>query len=204
MASRLWSLYNKSLTKQPILTKAFTSFTGFTIGDVLAQKYLEDEEGREYDFQRTARLASFGFLIHGTTGHFFYKHLDKLLPSTDKVTVLKKVLIDQVFWNPTFAVLFFGYNNLLEKKSLIQFKEKMRKDFTTAYFGSWSVWGPAHFINFTFVSPSQRLLYINCVQIGYNVFLSFLANKKTGETGSEEAKVAKGEEVKEKVKEKGV
>jgi hypothetical protein len=32
-------------------------------------------------------------------------------------------------------------------------------------------------INFAFVPPSQRLLYINTIQIGYNVFLSFLGNK---------------------------
>ena len=32
-------------------------------------------------------------------------------------------------------------------------------------------------INFAFVPPAQRLLYINSIQIGYNVFLSFLGNK---------------------------
>ena len=32
--------------------------------------------------------------------------------------------------------------------------------------------------NFAFIPPSQRLLYINTIQIGYNIFLSFLGNKK--------------------------
>ena len=36
----------------------------------------------------------------------------------------------------------------------------------------------AHTINFAFIPPSQRLLYINSIQIGYNVFLSFLGNKE--------------------------
>ena len=36
----------------------------------------------------------------------------------------------------------------------------------------------AHTINFAFVPPSQRLLYINTIQIGYNVFLSFLGNRE--------------------------
>jgi protein Mpv17 len=40
-----------------------------------------------------------------------------------------------------------------------------------------AVWVPAHTINFAFVPPSQRLLYINTIQIGYNIFLSFLGNK---------------------------
>ena len=48
------------------------------------------------------------------------------------------------------------------------------------------VWVPAHTINFAFIPPSQRLLYINSIQIGYNVFLSFLGNKKVDD-GSEGA-----------------
>ena len=38
-------------------------------------------------------------------------------------------------------------------------------------------WVPAHTVNFAFIPPSQRLLYINSIQIGYNIFLSFLGNK---------------------------
>jgi len=44
--------------------------------------------------------------------------------------------------------------------------------------GSWAVWVPAHTVNFAFVPPAQRLLYINSIQIGYNIFLSFLGNRK--------------------------
>lgn len=40
-----------------------------------------------------------------------------------------------------------------------------------------AVWVPAHTVNFAFIPPSQRLLYINTIQIGYNIFLSFLGNK---------------------------
>ena len=53
-----------------------------------------------------------------------------------------------------------------------------RSDLMTAVTGSWVVWVPAHTVNFAFIPPSQRLLYINTIQIGYNIFLSFLGNKK--------------------------
>jgi hypothetical protein len=33
-----WAAYNNALTAQPLLVKAATSFTGFTVGDILAQK----------------------------------------------------------------------------------------------------------------------------------------------------------------------
>jgi len=184
--SGLWARYNKVLEAQPLLTKAFTSLVGFTAGDVLAQNFINDDSGKGYDVMRTVRLASFGFLLHGTTGHYFYGFLDSKMPGTKPATVATKVAIDQFFWNPIFGCMFFGYLNFTEGKSMEEYKNKLSADLKTAVMGSWAVWVPAHTINFAFIPPSQRLLYINTIQIGYNVFLSFLGNKKAD--GGEEKK----------------
>jgi protein Mpv17 len=131
----IWARYNKLLEAQPMLTKALTSLTGFTLGDVLAQNFINDD-GKPYDIMRTVRLGSFGFLLHGTTGyvfnsfeyfpprllsslgihfrHYFYGFLDSKLPGTKPVTVATKVAIDQLFWNPIFGLMFFGYLNAVE------------------------------------------------------------------------------------------
>ena len=175
--SALWARYNKLLEAQPLLTKALTSLTGFTLGDILAQKFIEPGD-KPYDLMRTVRLGTFGFLIHGPTGHYFYGFLDSKLPGTAPMTVATKVAIDQTIWNPIFGCMFFGYLNLMEGKSWQDYVNKLKADLKTAVMGSWAVWVPAHTINFAFVPPSQRLLYINTIQIGYNVFLSFLGNKK--------------------------
>ncbi len=34
----VWAAYNRALTARPVLVKALTSLTGFTVGDILAQK----------------------------------------------------------------------------------------------------------------------------------------------------------------------
>ena len=67
---------------------------------------------------------------------------------------------------------------LFPGKSFADYQKKLSTDLKTAVMGSWAVWIPAHTVNFAFIPPSQRLLYINTIQIGYNVFLSFLGNKK--------------------------
>jgi protein Mpv17 len=182
----LWARYNALLEAQPLLTKALTSLTGFTAGDVLAQKFVE-EKGKPYDIMRTVRLGSFGFLVHGTTGHYFYGMLDSKLPGTKPITVATKVAIDQTIWNPIFGIMFFGYLSLMEGKTFQQYTDKLKADLKTAVMGSWAVWVPAHTINFAFVPPQQRLLYINTIQIGYNVFLSFLGNKEVAPEGEKEA-----------------
>jgi len=174
--SAIWAKYNALLEAQPLLTKALTSLTGFSVGDILAQSFIEGK-GKPYDPMRTIRMGSFGFLLHGTTGHYFYGFLDSKLPGTKPVTVATKVAIDQTIWNPIFGLMFFGYLNLCEGKSFNDYTNKIKSDLKTAVMGSWAVWVPAHTINFAFVPPSQRLLYINTIQIGYNIFLSFLGNK---------------------------
>jgi protein Mpv17 len=182
--SGLWTRYNKLLDTQPLFTKALTSLTGFTLGDILAQNFVE--KSGDYDIMRTLRLGSFGFLIHGTTGHYFYGFLDSKLPGTAMTTVASKVAIDQLFWNPIFGLMFFGYLNFVEGKSFEDYTKKLQADLKTAVMGSWAVWVPAHTVNFAFVPPAQRLLYINTIQIGYNVFLSFLGNKKVEEVPKKE------------------
>ena len=42
---RAWSGYQQSLDERPTMTKAFTSFVGFALGDALAQK-IEGEQRR--------------------------------------------------------------------------------------------------------------------------------------------------------------
>jgi len=178
--SGIWARYNKLLDAQPLFTKAFTSLIGFTAGDVLAQNFIGEKDDK-YDVMRTLRLGSFGFLLHGTTGHYFYGFLDGKLPGTKPITVASKVAIDQFFWNPIFGCMFFGFLNFTEGKSFGDLQKKLETDLKTAVMGSWAVWIPAHTVNFAFVPPAQRLLYINTIQIGYNVFLSFLGNKKVEE-----------------------
>ena len=175
--ARAWAGYNRMLDTQPLLTKALTSFVGFTAGDILAQKFVTPDPEKGYDIMRTLRLGSFGLLIHGTTGHYFYGFLDKMIPGTAMKTVATKVGIDQLIWNPIFGVMFFSYLGLAEGKGFADISKKIQADLKTAVMGSWTVWIPAHFINFRFIPSSQRLLYINSIQIGYNIFLSFLGNK---------------------------
>jgi protein Mpv17 len=49
---------------------------------------------------------------------------------------------------------------------------------TSGLQASWKVWPVAHAINFRFIPTEQRLLYINSIQICYNVFLSVLGSSK--------------------------
>jgi len=169
-----WKRYNELLDEKPLLMKALTSFTGFALGDILAQKFIQKQP---FDWYRLFRLASFGFLVHGTSSHWFYGKLDGLIPGKDAKMVFTKVFIDQVLWNPIFGVMFFSYVALLECKGVEYVVDKTKNELLTQVTGSWKVWPIAHAINFRFIPSSQRVLYINTIQIGYNCFLSLISNR---------------------------
>ena len=88
--------YQKALDDKPIFTKACTSGVGFAVSDVLTQLFIEK---MDFDLKRLVKMASFGFLLHGTTGHFFYNFLDGKLKGTDPLTVAAKVAV-VLLWGP--------------------------------------------------------------------------------------------------------
>lgn len=61
---------------------------------------------------RLLKLASFGALVHGSTGHFFYNFLDSKIPGTAALTVAKKVFIDQVLRALLYACLYVAARGL--------------------------------------------------------------------------------------------
>ena len=172
---RAWKRYEELLDEKPLLMKALTSLTGFALGDILAQIFIQ--KVKPFDFYRLFRLSSFGFLVHGTTSHWFYGMLDGKIPGKSAKVVFTKVFIDQVLWNPIFGIMFFGYVAALESKGFQYVIDKTKNELMTQVTGSWKVWPLAHTINFRFIPSSQRVLYINSIQIGYNCFLSLIANK---------------------------
>jgi len=176
----LWTNYNDVLEAKPILTKACTSLVGFSVGDTLAQKFVA--KGQKFDYHRLARMAAFGFLFHGTISHFFYNKLDAVIPGKTPLAIAEKVFTDQVLWAPIFTFIYLTWMGVTSGLSPAQVGDKIKNDLVKGVVGSWSVWPLVHAVGFKFVPLEQRLLYINCIQIGYNVFLSMLGSNSKAET----------------------
>ncbi len=66
-----WASYSSTLSNAPIITKAVTSATVYTIGDLIAQR-TEGAEMGEIDRMRTLRSLVAGLIAHGPMSHFWY------------------------------------------------------------------------------------------------------------------------------------
>lgn len=109
----LWGNYTRSVETNPVLTKACTSFFGFVLGDVLAQRLT----GADFSVLRCLRLGTYGLTLDGPLGHLWYKILDKTVwpddPQSNKA-VLAKTAADQLIWAPIMTCVFFAVLKTLE------------------------------------------------------------------------------------------
>uniref|UniRef100_A0A061SD31 Protein Mpv17 n=1 Tax=Tetraselmis sp. GSL018 TaxID=582737 RepID=A0A061SD31_9CHLO len=184
----LWEEYCTSLETNPLLTKSLTSFTGFLIADQTAQIVT----GVFLDYKRLARMCMFGLTCHGPMCHYWYKGLDEVvLPNASKSTaaVVLKILLDQLFFAPTFLVVFWFFLKLLEGHPEAAYTMVVDKLFSTLLV-SYLLWPVAHFINFRFIPSSQRLLYINVVTIFWTTYLSWSSCQSGQGSGTEVKPVA--------------
>lgn len=170
-----WAAYNDALDSKPLITKSMTSLVGWALGDLLAQIFIS---GGPFDMQRFITLSVFGFIYHGPSGHFFYNWLDGRIPGKEGKDVALKVFIDQVCWCPIFMTVFFTYLGLVNGDSFSVIGAKIKSDLFTACQGSWKVWPIVHTVNFRFIKSKHRLVFINGVQIAFNMFLSIIGSKK--------------------------
>lgn len=143
---RFVSTYNTCLRRNPVATKACTSFIGFTIGDRLAQTIIDGP----FDPYRTLRLGLYGLLLDGPIGHFWYKLLDvKVYPNDPKSNkaVLTKTALDQLIWAPAMTCVFFAFLKLLEGHPdaiLLTIQTKV----VPTVLANYLLWPMAHYFNF--------------------------------------------------------
>eukprot|EP00884_Botryococcus_braunii_P003689 jgi/Botrbrau1/13320/Bobra.0315s0017.1 len=169
--------YTERVEENPIVTKAFTSFFGFIIGDLLAQKI----GGEDFSALRGLHLGLYGLLLDGPIGHLWYKLLDHhVCPDKPKSTkaVLLKTAADQVVWAPVMTIVFFAFLKAVEgHPELIwpTIQEKLVKTVVANYI----LWPVAHFINFRFVPSQHRILYNNLVAVFWNAWLSSFSSAPT-------------------------
>ncbi len=67
----------------------------------------------------------------------------------------------------------------IEGKSLGALREKVRTQFVGVQLNAWKLWPMASAVNYAFVPPQLRVLFMNCVGFAWSTFLIYsIKNKK--------------------------
>lgn len=149
VASRLWTwrgLLTNSLTFGSILTSA--EYTQRKINKKAA------------DWPSLSRYAIVG---SGVIAPFFYTYyciLDSKLPGTAARTVALKVASDVIFANVGYYCLFYYCLSYLEHQSHPKAKNDVNSAFKISYLAGMAYWCPMMTINFKYLSPKWRVLFV--------------------------------------------
>ena len=168
-----------------------------SLGDAVAQRTAHPRPPRT-NWPRLARFAVFGFAVHAPLVHGFYAILDRSIsfggPRT-AATVLAKVAVDQLLWSPASLALFYVCMAAMQGgQHLKRVGSTLRSKLVPTVLAGYAMWPAAHVINFAFIPPRQRVLYVNLVQVGWSVVLSRIASRPDadGEAKKDEGDCARG------------
>lgn len=171
-------VYDRCVQKRPILVKSLTSAVLMGVGDSISQ-FIEqrDEEEIQIDFFRVGRMTIIGSTF-GPLLHFWYGWLDKTIKFTGSKGALSKVLLDQGLFAPSFLAFITITIGASEGKNTQELKEIMSNNYFTALKINYYIWPLANFINFNFVPPGFRVLFVSTLSVGWNAVLSNIFHKK--------------------------
>ncbi|KAM3856581.1 mpv17-like protein 2 [Vipera latastei] len=157
-----------------------TISSGLLLGgaDIIQQSLEQRKKQKQWDIDRT-----FHMLVTGcSTGpllHYWYLWIDKISPRKgvqQLKVVITKVAIDQTF-APFFGGWYFIIMALLQGHSLADGIDEFRDKFWDYYLAELAVWPAAQTFNFLYLPSKYRVLFVNVMTLGWNVYLSYLKHR---------------------------
>ncbi|KAK9803230.1 hypothetical protein WJX73_007509 [Symbiochloris irregularis] len=176
---RLWQRYETALHSRPFTTQSLTSGVLWGVGDIISQRVDGDDR---LDLPRTAWTAFFGAALIGPAGHAWYQALDRVVGGRftrgTMTFIVAKVAADELTFGPLHVASFFSFMTLAQGGTLQDVREKLRRDFVSAYVAELAVWPAFQAVNFSKVPVRHQLLMVNLASLADATFLCWVKSQE--------------------------
>ena len=199
-ALQAFPLATKCVTSLVGFTVADVVAQTLSLAGPLRRRPDADDDHLRFDPRRTLANGVFGLAFYGPVSSAWYAALDaNVLPDapSSAVAVAAKTALDQIVWAPVLVASLFAWDLVRAGEPLAPSTEtrdgdaaehllipsdglpgKLARDLLPALLVNWSFWPLFHVLNFRFVDPEDRVLYVNAVQVLFNVFLCWKASAR--------------------------
>lgn len=118
-----------------------------------------------------------GGTVLGSLGHVWYTFLDKRFPGTSRSIITKKLIAEAAAGIP-FGLTVFTTVGTLEGKSVNDCVTGFSNNIVMFCLADWGFYVPLQFLNFYFVPPHFRFLFVSGISLVYDIFLSFILHRE--------------------------
>lgn len=177
LPGRILKYYTKFLSRYPLTTQSIQAGILMGTGDIIAQTVVEKRELTQINLTRTAPYAAAGLIV-GPTVATWYKFLDYMF-GTGKAgitAVLKKMIMDQSLFAPCFLATLVSSLHYSKGHSVTEVKEHLHDKYIDILLANYKVWPFVQLVNFYFLPLQYRVLFVQCVSVVWNTYLSWKIN----------------------------
>ncbi|XP_013190577.2 mpv17-like protein isoform X2 [Amyelois transitella] len=180
MLSRVAQVWRQSLKQYPVATNTGVYASFYLAAELMQQTYnkMNKPEKPDIDLTAAARISAVGSTLYAPTLYYWYKFLDRKFAGKAMKTVITKVAADQFLMTPVLLASFFTIMSVVERKEDI-FAE-LREKYWMAFMANQSFWIPAQMVNFSFMPPHLRVVYVATASFLWINVLCFIKRQKTG------------------------
>ena len=179
------AVYATANSSHPLATKSVISGGLLGAADVACQQ--SEAAPSAIDWARTARMAAWGLLVNGPSGHTFYRALDKWVRGSTASAIATKIAVDQLLYTPPLTAGFFGFMSLGAGCSSTEAMHVVRRETWPTLLYNWSFWGVAHIVTFAAIPLEHRVAWVAAKNFVWSCFLSWRLGNLDGQQSLETA-----------------